>query len=325
MEKLHYGIIGSGTHALQGHAQPASTLEGLELTAICDISKDSMRQFEAGYGQELQHFTDRKHFLNSRIGAVLIATPDEAHFVDMQAALDAGRHVFVEKPVAVTVADTEKLRGTLEDANQAGLVVSSCHPRRFDPPYMWLKNALPALSDELGQPLEFQFDFSYVKPRRQWKHDRGLLLDHANHEIDLAHYYFGRSGFEASRLTDSYDRYHISGMRDDGIAFNFRGTRRLNEQHFKEWARVRFEMGEVALAAHSGAVTVANHDTGNTEQVAAPSINYAQRGLGIMANFKNAVLGNEPNYLDPEDIYVNTATSVMLSEQPTWRYENGNS
>jgi predicted dehydrogenase len=324
METIQYGIIGSGKHALLAHALPAQELVGLELAAICDTSEASLEEFARSYGGDLQLFSDREHFLQSQIGAVLVTTPDEAHFNDMTASLDAGKHTFVEKPVAVTVADTEELRGKLEDAEQAGLIVSSCHPRRFDPPFVWLKEALPGLQSELGDPVEFQFDFSYPKPSRRWKEQRGLLLDHANHEIDLTNFYFGRSGFEAHRLADSYDQYRVAGIRDDGIAFRFSGTRRLNAPSYQERVRIRFEMGEVALAAHSGEVSLTNHNTGATEQTSIPPTDYGKRGLATMANFRDAALGVDCSYLESEDMYVNTATSVMLTEQSTWRYDYEN-
>lgn len=325
METIHYGIIGSGSHALQSHAAPAQKLDGFTLASLCDVSETSMQNFTGAYGEELETFTDRRQFLaDSAISAVLIATPDEAHYDDMTAALDAGKHTFVEKPVAVTVAEVSQLKDELETASSAGLVVSSCHPRRFDPPFTWLKDSLPGLQEELGNPVHFSFDFSYHKPSRQWKHDRGLLLDHANHEIDLLNFYFGRSGFDAHRLADSYDHYRVAGVRDDGITFDFGGTRRLNAHTYEEWAKVRFDMGEIALSAHDGTATITNHDTSTSTEVNAPPTDYAARGLATMENFRDAIRGTAENYLDPEDIFVNTATSVMLSHQPHWRYDNEN-
>ncbi len=63
------------------------------------------------------------------------------------------------------------------------------------------------------------FDFFYHHPTATWKHDRSLLLDHANHEIDLLNFIYGITGFSASRLKDAYDGYEISGVRTDVYPF----------------------------------------------------------------------------------------------------------
>lgn len=324
MEKIQYGIIGSGMHALQSHALPTATLAGCELIAVCDTSQDSMDRFTAGYGQEVQQFTDRSQFLQSAIGAVLIATPDEYHFSDMVAALQAGKDVFVEKPLTVSPKELQPLHTLLQAAAHNGRRVSSCHPRRFDPPFVWLKDSLPDLMSEFGQPIHLNFDFSYAKPSKSWKHDRGLLLDHANHEIDLTNYLFGHSSFQATRLIDSYDHYQIAGIRDDEIAFHFSGTRRLDAPRYPEWVQLRFEAGQVELDAHNGRARLIDHTNNVIEQLDIPATNYASRGRATMANFIGTITGQEVSCLSSEDLYVNTATSVTLTHQPDWRYSRGN-
>lgn len=323
MKEVHYGIIGMGQHAFQSHALPAETLPELSLTAVCDSSQERLDMCRGQFGN-IEQYKDRKKFLESSIGAVLIGTPDEMHYSNMLASLGAGKHVFVEKPLAIEPDEVEGLHALLTEHAEKGQVISSCHPRRFDPPFMWLKNNLPGLKTEFGAPLDLTFDFSYAKPSKTWKHDRGLLLDHANHEMDLLNYLFGHSSFEANRLTDSYDRYQIAGIRDDNIAFHFSGTRKLDEKEYLEWARIRFEKGEIVVDTHNGTARIDDHDKNRARELRISPTDYQERGRATMANFIGAIVGRETCYLSTDDLYVNTATSVMLTSQTTWRYDHGN-
>lgn len=330
METITYGVIGCGEHALQSHAVPNRDIPELELAAVCDLSADQADQFANEVGGAVQRFTSREAFLRSHIGAVLIGTPDDCHFDDLTATIEAGKHAFVEKPLAVSPSQVEALPEVLRQASEKGLVVSSCHPRHYDPPYMWLEQRLPAFRAAFGEPMQLTFDFSYHKPTLDWKHGRGLLLDHANHEIDLVNYLFGHSGFTATRLLDSYERYQAAGIRDDGISFDFSGTRRLNARTYPEWASIRFERGDVTIAPHitignhKGIARITNHETGQETMLPIPTTDYEGRGRATMQNFGKAILGLSECYLSPQDLYVNTAFSVMLTNQKTWRYDHGN-
>jgi predicted dehydrogenase len=231
----------------------------------------------------------------------------------------------VEKPLAIDPDQLAALPDILEEASENGLIVSSCHPRRYDPPYMWLKDSLPTLREQFGEPMQVRCDLSYHKPVLSWKHDRGLLLDHANHEIDLINYLFGPGSFEATRLADAHDRYQVSGMRDDGISFDFFGTRRLDAQTYPEWASIRFEAGEVKIDTHKDIAHIANHENSEEVKLLIPPTDYELRGSATMKNFGDAIVGLTDCYLSPQDLYVNTALSVNLTHQKTWRYDHENS
>ena len=223
--------------------------------------------------------------------------------------------------MAVNSSEVQGLQKLLGLAASQGLVVSSCHPRRYDPPFMWLKENLSQLKADLGEPLEFKFDFSYHKPSKDWKRNRGLLLDHANHEVDLMHHLFGHEEFETIKFSDSFDHYHVVGQRKDGIGFSFSGTRRLESRNYLEFVYVRFTGGDVVLDAHQGKVRINNHDKSLEEVIIRPT-DYESRGKATMINFARATKGTENCYLSAEDLYVNTAMSVFLTEQRSWKYEN---
>jgi predicted dehydrogenase len=319
MKTIKYGILGCGAHALRSHALPFKDCKEAKLVSICDISKEQLNNFEKNYGGKLEKFTDKTSFLLSGIDAVLIATPDEFHFKDLTTVLKSNLHVFVEKPVGITLNEVNRLPELFEYASDNTLIISSCHPRRYDPPFIWLKDNLQKLIAEMGKPLEFRFDFSYHKPSKEWKHHRGLLIDHLNHEVDLLHYLFGHAKFNASKLADSYDHYSVMGLREDGLRFAFSGTRRLESHRYLEWAEIRFDRGNLLLDAHTGKVYKNKHDDKSKTLKISPT-DYAVRGRDSFLNFIRAINGKEKCYLTHDDLYVNTSSSVNLTDNSNWGY-----
>ena len=104
-QKIKYGIIGCGKHALNSHAIPCKDVPNLELTAICDISLKGLTKFEEVYGKPLDKFIDREKFFYSNIDAILIGTPDKCHSNDLIDSVIAGKHTFAEKPLATKLLD----------------------------------------------------------------------------------------------------------------------------------------------------------------------------------------------------------------------------
>ncbi len=324
MTKIKYGILGCGGHALDGHAIPGQKIKGLELVALCDVNTGNMSKFEKTLGKKFPKFTNRdKFFDEGDMEAVLIATPDEFHMANLSEAIEAKLHTIIEKPLAVNSGELETMQKLLQQAKEGGIVVTSCHPRRFDPPFVYVKEHLPEWTKKYGKVLKIDFDFSYHRSSKEWKSDRSLLLDHANHEIDLVNWLAGPSDFDASRLADGPDYYHVTGKRQDGIAFDFLGSRRLSSDIFQEQLRVRFERGEIVLDAHSGRLSRYNHETGKVKRKEIDPTDYALRGRKVMKNFVASIRDVKVQpYLSMQDLYVNTATAVMLRENSSWSYRS---
>jgi predicted dehydrogenase len=317
-KQINYGILGCGRHALRAHAIPGKNVPGLELKALCDISENNMAALENAYGSPLEKYTDRKQFFASNLDAILIATPDELHFRDLKDTINAGKHVFVDKPIVTTVDELNQLWPLLLSASEKDLVVTSCHLRRYNPPFVWLKDNLASLMDRLGKPLIFRFDFSYHKPSKDWKKSRGLLIDHINHEIDLVHYYFKEDSFKAKKYIDSYDQYHVMGMTGNGIRFDFSGTRMLGEKKYRELMTVRFEKGELRIDTSKATAELYDHNQDAPETIILPTFNYEIASRGTMENFVNAINKKESCYLNRLDIWLNNATGVMLTMHDEW-------
>jgi predicted dehydrogenase len=321
-KKIRYAVIGCGEHALRAHAVPALAIPEYELVALCDPSEHQSWNFQEALG--LQGGVSRYRTLALLLGrddidAVVIASPDRFHAETLFHAVFAGKHVLCEKPLADNAHGLDTVRTTVARAGEKGLVVSSCHPRRLDPPFLWLRANLARLAEEHGPVVELDFDFSYHRPSgTKGGLHVGLLMDHLNHEFDLMNFLFGFSPVRAHRLVDGQLRYHVAGVRKDGIAFSFAGTRLLAATRYPEFVRVRFERAALDLACDTGEVRIAHHETGRVDTPRIAGIDYAGRFAAVMRNFADAILGTAPNYLAERDLLMNTEIGIALTSSQTW-------
>lgn len=310
---LTIGIIGCGTHS-QHHAKHYSN--DFFTKGCWDPSEEVMSQISGTKYPTLEALLSDK-----TIDSVLIGSPDEFHLEQIEMALQAGKHVFCEKPLLVPGQDISRLEAAFAFAQEKKLVITSCHPRRYDRPIWWLHAEVsprrdnPGFPARFGKVVSFHFDFSYHEPSNQWKHTRSLLLDHLNHEVDLMNSLFGIQGFEAWKLSDGHDHYSVVGKRDDGVTFHFQGTRRLKGHIYPEWCRVRFERGEVELDMMMGLAYISDHDKKTIETVPNLSIDYEGRLKKVMHDFYGTICDDHEGYLSREEMLMNTEAGIVLQNE----------
>lgn len=128
------------------------------------------------------------------VDAVVLASPHTAHFDQMMAAAAAGKHVFCEKPFALTKAEANAALGAI---SAAGLKVGLGHNRRFAPNTIELKRMLDA--GELGETLMIESNFSAPMSRyeHEWRTSRaespaGGMTSLGIHSLDMFIHLFGR-------------------------------------------------------------------------------------------------------------------------------------
>ncbi len=327
MNPIRYAIIGAGEHALRSHAIPGLRVPGLELVALCDPSATQMISFLAqlavpriagqsvNTGAIIGYTHENAVLKDPAIDAVVIASPDRYHTASLANAIAWGKHVLCEKPLATNTKSLESIGLALCQAAALKLVVTSCHPRRFDPPFLWIREHLPRLRAELGAVIGIDFDFSYHRPSgTKGGLHVGLLIDHLNHEYDLMNFLFGFSPVRAHKIMDGQLRYHVAGVREDTIAFTFTGTRLLDAGRYPEFFRIRFERGDLALNCESGEVRFIYHETGRVDTPRAERTDYTKRFVSVMQNFADAIRGDAPNYLTHADLFRNTEIGIALTE-----------
>lgn len=311
------GIIGCGGHA-QHHAK--HYIENFLTYGVWDPDPEAMKQISS----KVSYDTLEALLAEETIVAVMICSPDEYHLEQIEKALAAGKHVFCEKPLLVPGQDMARLEAAFNLAENKKLAMTSCHPRRFDKPFWWLKSEVLTHPNEFhmnfGKVISIAFDFSYHKPSNKWKNARSLLLDHLSHEVDLMNFLFGIQGFEAIKLFNNFDRYEVAGKRDDGITFHFMGTRRLDSSKYPEWCSVRFERGEVRLDMLMGVAYIVDHEKGAITTVPKLEIDYEGRLKKVMANFGDIQIDwDQIGYLSRSEMLMNTEAGILLQNEGVQR------
>ena len=121
------------------HARAAQALAGVELVAVVNHRPDSMRDFAQAFGIKRQYATLEALLSDGDVDAVSINTPNYLHAPQTIAALEAGVHVMVEKPMAMNAQEAQQMF-TASEKSGARLLVAHCW--RFDEEVQWLKEKI---------------------------------------------------------------------------------------------------------------------------------------------------------------------------------------
>lgn len=195
IKPLRFGIIGCGRIAPR-HAQALQSLaqsHAVELVAACDPIESRVRHFTTTYGGTA--YADYNALLErDDVDVVSICVPSGLHVELGQAAARAGKHVLVEKPIALNVRDADALIDTCE---QAEVILGVVLQNRFNPPM----RALRALIDrgELGKLLLGNATVRWYRPQEYyedgwhgtWQMDGGALMNQCIHHIDALQWLMG--------------------------------------------------------------------------------------------------------------------------------------
>ncbi|WXL26747.1 oxidoreductase [Ectopseudomonas mendocina] len=188
--RMKSGIVGYGYAGKTFHAPLISMVADLELTAVATRNAAAVTQDWPGVATEP---TPQGLFARDDIELVVIATPNDTHFSLAAQALEAGKHVVVDKPFTVTVAEGQEL---IELADRNKRLLSVFHNRRWDADFLTLKARLN--SGELGRVVHFESHFDRYRPvvRQRWRESSaagaGLWYDLGPHLLDQAVQLFGR-------------------------------------------------------------------------------------------------------------------------------------
>jgi predicted dehydrogenase len=148
MKKIGFGLIGTGLWG-EMHAKTYASSPEVEFKALCDLREDRAREIAGKYGVA-NCYTDYKKLLErDDISAVSIATPDFAHTEIAVAAAKAGKHILIEKPLATSVEDCEKILAAVRKAKNIKFMVD--FHNRWNPPFANVKSAIEG--GDLGKPM----------------------------------------------------------------------------------------------------------------------------------------------------------------------------
>ena len=280
MEKVKFGIIGIGNMG-SAHVVKINNEKNCELTAVCDIDPEAFNRINEGIRSRLQLFTDPEKFLKeAEIDAVMISVPHYSHPDLAILAMRQGKHVIVEKPIAVHKAEAERM--IAEAKKYPELKKSAMFNQRTIPAHKKIKQMID--SGELGKIMRvnwiitdwFRSQCYYDSGdwRASWRGEGGgVLLNQCPHQLDLMQWFFGMPC--KVRATAKFGKYHDIEVEDevnayleyaDGKTGNFiactgeiPGTNRL--EIMAERGRLVYEGGKLEFKRNEVETTEFNRTT----------------------------------------------------------------
>lgn len=191
MKKLKIGLAAYGASGQNFHAPFISVHPDFELFAVCERSQNKAQE---RYPTVKVVRTFAALIALPELDIVVINTPDTTHFEFAKMALEAGKHVIVEKPFVFTIAEGEEL---IELAKEKNRMLTIFQNRRWDSDFLTVKRVLA--SQQLGRLV--QFDSTISRYRNQvvpntWKEENvryvGQTYNLGSHLVDQALQLFGK-------------------------------------------------------------------------------------------------------------------------------------
>lgn len=182
---LSYGMSGEVFHAPLLHAHP-----GFELAVVVQRTKDTARQH---YPTCRVVRTVEEAIQVPAIELIIVNTPNELHFKQAAQALQAGKHVVVEKPFTVTIKEADELIALAKSVNK---VLTVFQNRRWDGDFLTLRHVIN--NRWVGRIVEFEAHYdrfrNYIEPG-SWKEEagvgKGILYNLGSHMLDQVLVLFG--------------------------------------------------------------------------------------------------------------------------------------
>lgn len=188
---LRAGIIGCGGIAERRHGPVLAALEGVELAALADVSEERLAVLGERHGVGPgRRFTDYEKMLTTvDLDLVHVCTPHDQHEAQAVAAMEAGAHVLLEKPIATTVAEAERMMAA---AARTGCKLTVSHNQLFSVAHVAATARIAA--GDVGEVFLVRsegFSPSHVTGRganRDWRTQSvagggGPLIDNGYHQV----------------------------------------------------------------------------------------------------------------------------------------------
>ncbi len=236
MRKINIVHVGLGRLGKQHACNIANRLQYATLKALCDVNEEQLKKLAKEWSVE-KIYTDFDEMIkDEEIEAVSIASPSGFHCKQIEAALKAGKHVFCEKPLGVTIEECEYIEKLSKEYPK--LIIMPGFMRRFDPSYKQAKEMIDA--GKIGKPFMVR---SYSQdPIKDIAgaiayapHSGGEFLDMCVHDIDLCRWFLSAEPLEVYSIGgcyafDEFAKYNdgdnvscLMKFEEDKMAFLFAG------------------------------------------------------------------------------------------------------
>jgi myo-inositol 2-dehydrogenase / D-chiro-inositol 1-dehydrogenase len=249
---LKAGLIGCGGRGTGAAVNFLDAGPGLEITAIGDVFQERIDKFRADLKKQKNvEIPDEKCFvgfdsyekvIDSGVDVVLLCTPPHFRPKHVEAAVNAGKHIFMEKPIAVDPVGARSVMVSAERAREKGLCMVSGTIRRVQTDFVETKRRVD--SGEIGDIVSAHIirnggSLWVIKRKKEWSDMEYMLRNWANfcwlsgdhiveqfiHEVDVMNWFLGKIPVKAMgwggrqrRITgDQYDFFSVEYVYDNGM------------------------------------------------------------------------------------------------------------
>ncbi len=238
---MRFALVGAGGIG-QVRARALAATQDCELVAIADVCKSRARAL--ALSEDVSIHADHRQMLgDERVEAVVVSTPPQFHEEIVTAALEAGKHVLCEKPMANTL---DACRRMVKVSRRTGNTLATGFNHRYFPAVQFVKQTLDSgLIGELDHVRAFAGHTGLDQFSAPWMYDPsviggGALMDNGMHIIDLVHYLLGDVvevyGFATSNV------WKLGRSEDNGCAIlqGASGKYATLQATWTEWKGYRF-------------------------------------------------------------------------------------
>jgi predicted dehydrogenase len=276
MKQIKTAIFGTGFIG-RVHLDALRRLEGVEVVAIADPNLEVARRLGAGFAVPAIAADYREILRDPAIDAVHICTPNALHFSMAREALEAGKHVACEKPLATTAEDA---RALVALAAQKGLRNCVCHNLRYYPLVQQLRRMIEA--GELGEILSVQGAYSqdWLLYDTDWNWriesktggESRCMADIGSHWFDMAEHV---TGLRVTSLVADLQTFHTTRKQPKGPIETFANKLLGPEDYIErpvdteDFGAVIFHMGDGQMGARTrGSVVCSQAAAGRKNRLA---------------------------------------------------------
>ena len=320
---VKYGFIGTGAIAQRRHIPECAANPDSKVAALADPSPGRAETLAKQYGAKA--FTDHKEMLKSAdIDAVVVAGPNSLHAAQSLDALNAGKHVLCEKPMATTREDAKAMMDASKKNNKYLMIGLN---QRLMPPHVRAKEIID--TGRLGKVLSFRTAFKHPGPEgwsvdaakswffRKGEAFMGVTGDLGVHKADLMRWLLGQEFTEVTAMLSTLDKRDPEGnliALDDNAFLTLKTEKGVIGSMILSWTNYGPEENYTVLYCTKGVLALGNDPTygvivsyrnGDRElhKVGEIATNEKQVASGVIDSFTRSILQGTPPAIDAREGY----------------------
>ncbi|KGM95134.1 inositol 2-dehydrogenase [Clostridium botulinum] len=217
MKKVKFGIVGLGRLGRKHAKNLAFRIPNAELLAVCSVVKEEVEEVKNAWGIKYGYTDFDEMLRNKELDAIFISSPSGFHCEQIEKALDAGFHVFSEKPLGLYLEEAKRVAKAVNEHKDQIFMVGFM--RRYDDSYVYAKKKIE--EGAIGKPVlircygldpagSMEGFLKFAKSN----YSGGLFLDMAVHDLDLARWYLESEADTVWAIGGAYEYPEFDEIND---------------------------------------------------------------------------------------------------------------